>query len=158
TGFLRLGPSAGGGERGRQDGLDDIVSTTSMTFLGMTVGCARCHNHKFDPIPQKDYYRIQSIFYSTRPTSYPLVDKDAVEKYRAELNRIQALQRPLKKAKSDIEDPYRKRLMEEAIAKLPEYMQVAWRTPADKRTDGQKLNVQQITKTLTDDTLSKRID
>jgi len=157
TGFLRLGASTGGGERGRQDGLDDIVSTTSMTFLGMTVGCARCHNHKFDPIPQKDYYRIQSIFYSTRPTSYPLVGKEEVDRNRAELNRIQSLQRPLRKAKSDLEDPYRKKLMDEAISKLPEYMQIAWKTPADKRTDGQKLNVQQITKTLTDDTLSMKI-
>ena len=48
--------------------------------------------------------------------------------------------------------------MEEAISKLPEYMQDAWRTPAEKRTDGQKLNVQQIQKTLTDDTLAHKID
>jgi mono/diheme cytochrome c family protein len=157
TGFLRLGASTGGGERGRQDGLDDIVSTTSMTFLGMTVGCARCHNHKFDPIPQKDYYRIQAVFFSTRPTSYPLVSKDVIDQNRAEMNRIMGLQRPLRKAKSDIEEPFRKQLMDEAISKLPEYMQVAWKTPADKRTDGQKLNVQQITKTLTDDTLSMKI-
>ncbi len=39
--------------------------TTSQTFIGLTVDCARCHNHKFDPIPQKDYYRIQSIFAPT---------------------------------------------------------------------------------------------
>ena len=66
TGFLRLGPEGGGGgERGRQDALDDIVATTSLTFMGVTVGCARCHDHKFDPIPQKDYYRIQAVFFST---------------------------------------------------------------------------------------------
>src|SRR6185295_18928956 len=54
--------------------------------------------------------------------------------------------------------PYRKRLMYEAIAKLPEYLQVAWRTPPDKRTDGQKLSVQQIERTLTNDTLAHRIE
>src|SRR5581483_1522203 len=40
----------------------DWVDTTSAVFLGLTVGCARCHDHKFDPIPQRDYYRMQAIF------------------------------------------------------------------------------------------------
>jgi len=40
----------------------DMVDTTGAVFLGLTVGCARCHDHKFDPIPQKDYYRLQAIF------------------------------------------------------------------------------------------------
>jgi cytochrome c553 len=159
TGFLRLGPSGGGGgERGKQDSLDDIITTTSMTFIGMTVGCARCHNHKFDPIPQKDYYRIQSVFYSTRPQNYPLVDADAVAAFTRETERIAALEKPLRKARTDIEAPYRKRLMDEAISKLPEYLQTAWRTPPEQRTDGQKLNVQQIEKTLTNDTLAHRIE
>ncbi|MBZ5621939.1 MAG: PSD1 and planctomycete cytochrome C domain-containing protein [Acidobacteriia bacterium] len=159
TGFLRLGPSGGGGgERGKQDSLDDIITTSSMTFLGMTVGCARCHNHKFDPIPQKDYYRIQAVFYSTRPNTYPLVPPEEVSKYRAEVNRITELERPYRKAKADLEAPYQKRLVEEAIARLPEYMQIAWNTPPDKRTEGQKLNFQQIQKTLTNDTLAHKID
>ncbi len=46
----------------RQDELADYVNTTSTTFLGLTVGCARCHNHKFDPILQRDYYSLQAIF------------------------------------------------------------------------------------------------
>ena len=158
TGFLRLGPSIGGGERGKQDSLDDIVTTTSMTFLGMTVGCARCHNHKFDPIPQKDYYQIQAVFFSTRPNNYALVSPQEVAKFRSEVNRITELQRPFRKAKADLEAPYRERLVEEAISKLPEYMQIAWHTPPDKRTDGQKLNVQQIDKTLNNDTLAHKID
>lgn len=46
----------------RQNELDDIINTTSMAFLGLTVGCARCHNHKFDPILQSDYYSMQAVF------------------------------------------------------------------------------------------------
>ena len=46
----------------RADELHDIVSTTGSAFLGLTVGCARCHNHKFDPIPQTDYYAIRAVF------------------------------------------------------------------------------------------------
>jgi len=46
----------------RQDELADILNTTGTAFLGLTVGCARCHNHKFDPITQKDYYAMQAVF------------------------------------------------------------------------------------------------
>ena len=102
TGFLRLGPEDGGGERGEQDGLDDIVATTTLTLMGMTVSCARCHNHKFDPIPQKDYYRIQSVFFSTRSRA-PAGASHVVDAHRAETSRIEALQKPLQQRKKEIE-------------------------------------------------------
>lgn len=149
TGFLRLGPENNiKTEMTRMDELDDIVSTTSLTFLGMTVGCARCHNHKFDPIPQKDYYRMQSVFFSTKAHEYPLVSPEVVEAWKAKQKRVDGLQQPFKDDKAAIEKPYHDRLFEEKIEKLPEYMQVAWRTPADKRTAGQRLNARQIEKTL----------
>jgi hypothetical protein len=46
----------------RQDELADLINATGTTFLGLTIGCARCHNHKFDPITQRDYYSIQAVF------------------------------------------------------------------------------------------------
>ena len=46
----------------RQDELADIINVTGTTFLGLTLGCARCHNHKFDPVSQRDYYSIQATF------------------------------------------------------------------------------------------------
>jgi cytochrome c553 len=46
----------------RADELHDMVSTTASAMLGLTVGCARCHDHKFDPVPQADYYRIKAVF------------------------------------------------------------------------------------------------
>lgn len=52
-------------ESARYDELDDMVTTTGVAFLGLSVGCARCHDHKFDPIPTKDYYRLASTFTST---------------------------------------------------------------------------------------------
>ncbi len=52
-------------EPSRYDALDDMANTTGQAFLGMTIGCARCHDHKFDPIPQADYYRFASIFTTT---------------------------------------------------------------------------------------------
>lgn len=69
TGFLVAGPNdiVKGrdpllGLTQRQDELADIINTTGTTFLGLTIGCARCHNHKFDPISQADYYAMQAIF------------------------------------------------------------------------------------------------
>ncbi|MDP6447325.1 MAG: DUF1549 domain-containing protein, partial [Pirellulaceae bacterium] len=46
----------------RQDELADMVNTTGVTFLGLTLGCARCHHHKFDPITQSDYYALQAVY------------------------------------------------------------------------------------------------
>jgi hypothetical protein len=158
TGFLRLGPQGeGGGERVRQDELDDMLSTTSLAFMGLTVGCARCHDHKFDPITQRDFYRMQAIFFSTKPVNYPLVKADVVAAYKAEQQRLDGLMRPLKKARTDLEAPYLKKLVDQAVALLPEYLQIAWRTPEEKRSPGQKLNVRQIEKTLKEDRLSARI-
>lgn len=56
----------------RQDELADIVNTTGTAFLGLTLGCARCHDHKFDPITQKDYYSIQAVFAGVNFAERPL--------------------------------------------------------------------------------------
>jgi hypothetical protein len=55
----------------RQDFLNEVTSTTASVFLGMTVGCAQCHNHKYDPIPQRDFYRFQSFFAATAVDEVP---------------------------------------------------------------------------------------
>jgi mono/diheme cytochrome c family protein len=157
TGFLRLGTEGGGGERGRQDALDDIIATTTLTFTGVTVACARCHNHKFDPIPQKDYYRMQAVFFSTRPADHPLVSDLAVRAHRAETARVDALLRPLRQRKREAEAPYLKQLVDREIALLPEYLQAAWKTPVADRTEGQRLNVAQIERTLQMDSLRAKI-
>ena len=65
TGFHRLGiwdDEPADRKKARYDYLDDILRTTSDVFLGMTIGCARCHDHKIDPIPTKDYYSLLSFF------------------------------------------------------------------------------------------------
>ena len=145
TGYLRLQPeNTIKTERTRMDELDDIISTTSLTFLGVTLGCARCHNHKFDPVPQKDYYRIQSIFFSTHPYEHPLVSPEVVERHKAEQKGIDDLQAPLKEAKKILEEPYRNRLWEQEVGKLPKYMQLAWRKPTGERTESQRLIARQI--------------
>jgi len=71
----------------RADELHDMVSTTSATFLGLTLNCARCHDHKFDPIPTKDYYGFVAMLQGVQHGERPMRDPDAVrnEKHLAEL-------------------------------------------------------------------------
>jgi hypothetical protein len=71
----------------RQDELADIVNTTGTTFLGLTLGCARCHNHKFDPVLQKDYYSLQAVFAGVEHGERPLRDgpRDDPQKLLAEI-------------------------------------------------------------------------
>ncbi len=59
-------------EKQRYDELDDMLATTGNAILGLSVGCARCHDHKFDPIPQADYYRLLSAFTTTVRTEVDL--------------------------------------------------------------------------------------
>ena len=73
TGFLVAGPRdtvKSPDERltrqQRQDELDEVITATGSVFLGLTIGCARCHSHKFDPIPQADYYAVQAVFSGLR--------------------------------------------------------------------------------------------
>ncbi|MCR9198600.1 MAG: PSD1 and planctomycete cytochrome C domain-containing protein [Planctomycetaceae bacterium] len=69
TGFYRLGrwdDEPADPALAFYDDIDDIVTTTSQTFLGLTVNCARCHDHKIDPIPQRDYYRMVAFFRNVR--------------------------------------------------------------------------------------------
>ena len=76
TGFLRTGPWEHTGMAvvavTRQLFLDDVTHHIGQSFLGLTLGCAKCHDHKFDPIPTKDYYRMQAVFVQTAFARRPL--------------------------------------------------------------------------------------
>src|SRR5207247_3247547 len=84
TGFQRLGVWDDEPDDKRMaefDELDDILATTGTTFLGLTLGCARCHEHKFDPISQADYYQLLAFFRNVRPyenAKYTLDDPNFV--------------------------------------------------------------------------------
>jgi hypothetical protein len=76
TGFLVAGPSDEAAKispspavrsRARDEELEEMIGLVSQTFLGLTVNCARCHDHKFDPIPQRDYYRLRAALEGVQP-------------------------------------------------------------------------------------------
>jgi mono/diheme cytochrome c family protein/cytochrome c553 len=88
TGFLGLGPwyyDNGSNEVTRADERHDRVDAVTRGFLGLTVACARCHDHKYDPIPQSDYYALAGVFFNTVYDEYP----QAPMKVVAEFTRLQ---------------------------------------------------------------------
>ena len=89
-GFITLGRSV---PKGEHDMIDDRIDAITRGFLGMTVTCARCHDHKFDPIPTRDYYSFYGIIAnSAEPVEYPLLAKEdeaspLVREYREGMHR-----------------------------------------------------------------------
>ncbi len=87
-GFFALGPVYYGGAV--LDELDDRVDTLTRGFLGLTVACARCHDHKFDPIPTADYYALAGVFSSTAYKEYPEAPPEVVLAYDKAQSAIKA--------------------------------------------------------------------
>src|SRR5687768_15020537 len=123
TGFLMLGPKnflEPNREKMLMDIADEQIDVTSRAFLGLTVSCARCHDHKFDPIPTRDYYALAGIFRSTQTLSSEdprqgrgpspfneralgtLEQISALEKYEAELAKLEAKRNAARQAAREL--------------------------------------------------------
>ncbi len=127
TGYYRLGlfdDEPADPKQARFDELDDWVATTSQAFLGMTMNCARCHDHKIDPIPQADYYRMLAFFADIERfsadrnsnSSFNLTDISPSEKrkkYEAEFAERQKQMETLTKEMTALEETIIKRMPEE---------------------------------------------
>jgi mono/diheme cytochrome c family protein len=97
------------------DILDDMVATTSSVFMGVTMGCARCHDHKYDPLPTKDYYRMAAVFSPFEKTTKPLVSEAEIAAHKEANKAVDEKQRPFKQQLAALEKPLRERLMNEKI-------------------------------------------
>ncbi|MBT4798263.1 MAG: DUF1553 domain-containing protein [Verrucomicrobia bacterium] len=105
------------------DELDDTIDTVTRGFLGLTVSCARCHDHKFDPIPTRDYYALAGVFNGRRYSEIPLAGEEEVKAYNDE-------QRAIK----DLESIHRSYLRgigkqegQKRLGQVSRYLQEAWR-------------------------------
>ena len=117
TGFLRNGPTVDNveNEETRTDELDDMVSTTSSVFMGLTVGCARCHDHKYDPLPTRDYYRLQAVFFPYKKAELSFANAEQTAAFKAENKVFDEKARPFKEQIRVIEQPIRERLMRDKV-------------------------------------------
>jgi mono/diheme cytochrome c family protein len=151
TGFLRMAPDgtgAGGVDQktARNQVLSDTVKIVSSAFLGLTVGCAQCHNHRYDPIPQTDFYRLRAVFepaYDTTHWTPPAArrvslytDEDRAAAARIEAEAAKVDKERLEKQRQFIEATFAKEL-----EKLPEAVRdparAARETPEARRTEDQ---------------------
>jgi hypothetical protein len=138
TGFLaaaRLSSNEEDKARQRNDVLVDVVNATAATFLGLTLNCAQCHNHKFDPLSQRDYYRFQGFFVKGQPASLELRDPELWKPYLAARP---PEYEPLRRLQEALEESTRQRLVAEARKGLSPETLAALDTPPERRTPEQE--------------------
>jgi hypothetical protein len=138
TGFNRHGPTehnAKNLELHRQEILNDMTDTTGLVFLGLTVGCARCHDHKYDPILQTDYYRLQAFFAAYRAKNDQMVGS-AQERadYQQKMQVWQEETAGLQKKMAEMDEPYRKKIINGNKGKYDKFLQESYDLPPAQRT------------------------
>ncbi len=112
----------------RADEWHDRVDATTKAFLGLTVGCARCHDHKYDPIPTKDYYRLAGVFASSEFHAWPLVDEDKSKAHDEAKKKLEAMEKDLKEFEEEVSTQYAKIL----FSQTKRYMLAAYKLGAKK--------------------------
>ena len=119
----------------RQETLDDITKVVGSTFLGLTFECARCHDHKFDPIPQKDYYRLQAFFANVNHDDrFPIVSAAERRDYERELAAWESATESIWAEMAELLMPHRNYTPEQLLARYPDYVIEAIKTPAGERS------------------------
>jgi hypothetical protein len=153
TGFLAMYPKVGFREKDnpefRYEYLDDNIATIGRGILGLTIQCARCHNHKFDPIRQADYYRLEAALNGFVEVDHPLTSKEVAAEWQKNNDAVNAKVATLKAELRDLDQPYRDRILPGKYRVFPQNIQDAIGTPENQRTPGQKLLADQVIRSVT---------
>ena len=141
TGYYNVGPNRDMlykvEDINRVESLTDFVDTTTSVFMGLSVGCARCHDHKYDPISQRDYFRMQAIFAPFQKNRVFLHYNNARQYDLGENTRAFKLYEYGAEIMS-IKTPYQEKLRQEKLAKLSAEIQAAFAASEEQRTPQQK--------------------
>lgn len=137
TGYLRLGIYEYNAKDARTQWdfiLNEVTDVTSDVFLGMGLGCARCHDHKFDPLLQADYYRLRAFFTPMRlRDDVPLATPEVRAEHAAKLAAWEEQAAPIRKQLAEMEDERLNSAAEDEINRFPADIQAMIRkTPADR--------------------------
>jgi hypothetical protein len=142
TGFLRLYPQEGFAAdfvKQRQDILDDVTEVTGLTFLGLTLGCAKCHDHKFDPIEQTDFFRLQACFSAILPRDdAPPVTADVLAAHQRQLAIWEAATVDIRREIDAIVAPIKQNAYDYITTSYDPETRKAWLTPEAQRTTQQR--------------------
>ena len=142
TGFLRMGPyehNAANLQQKRQDYLDEITDVTTSVVLGLTIGCARCHDHKFDPTSQKDYFSFQAFFASWNPKdNFLAVSPTQVGAYKSQVANWEKEKQPLREEMEKLTSGQVKKLTEKGLVRFGQEIQESVLTLPSQRTPKQK--------------------
>jgi hypothetical protein len=164
TGFYRLGPwddEPAEPAQDLHDQRDDMIRTISQVFVGLTLGCARCHDHKFDALSMHDYYRMSAIL---APLERPQDGRSELARPAGSLaqrKKLEERNRRISEPKSRITAAYaaaRTRVFADEKSGLSADIVAAFRTAADKRNDDQKKLVEQNQKQLGEKTAAALSD
>ena len=151
TGLYTLGPEAlesrQDAEQLRYEELSDWADTTGAAFLGLTMGCARCHDHKFDPISQRDYYRFQAIFSHSRQAQVPVVSPMQSVTFAIDYPSIIALDEA-RIAYRSFEEKVKKRVEEAKKKEFPAEVVQAYEVEKDERTPEQQKLVEPLEESI----------
>ena len=138
TGFNRLWPDESNLANPiimRQEILDDVTDTVSSVFMGLTYGCAKCHDHKFDPILQKDYYKLQAFFAgTTNDDRSSLLSGAQAAAYQEQYAAWDARTREIRAQMRDLLEAVRVKTTQDSIGMFPKEAQEAVFTAPEQRT------------------------
>ena len=138
TGFIRLPPDESNASNillARQDQLNDLTTAIGAIFLGQSLGCAQCHDHKFDAITQLDFYRMQAFFAGIVPVEeFPIGTPEQLADYEQRLQAWQTTAAGPRAELQSIEQPALHKASQEKRMKFPDQVLAALDTPPHQRT------------------------